>query len=316
MATILVSNEVTISGAWDEHGKMTAIDGGVIPFAVEAHGSRVRIERLRFVRPKLFAIFVDEVNGLEIESCAIEGVDPLPLPGSLGLSFGLGIYVSTVLGLPTPERPGNPGNVSGKLSILNNQIRLDVAADRGVGIMIVGVGNLEKPVEVYISGNTTRDSTLKGINLTQIGGRAHIERNNVSMSVVSARHMGNSGIFCAGSGSYRIAYNLISVADPNAAGIRIRDYPELGAAIERATITDNDVTLSAPEGAVLGAGSVGIEIKGLARGTVVQRNRIRGRARAGLSMAPAKAGNPTGSTFDRNDQEHFIPALADGGKLQ
>jgi hypothetical protein len=136
------------------------------------------------------------------------------------------------------------------------------------------------------------------------------------MSVVSARHMGNSGIFCAGSGSYRIAYNLISVADPNAAGIRIRDYPELGAAIERATITDNDVTLSAPEGAVLGAGSVGIEIKGLARGTVVQRNRIRGRARAGLSMAPAKAGNPTGSTFDRNDQEHFIPALADGGKLQ
>ena len=317
MATILVSNEVTISGAWDEHGEMTAIDGGVIPFAVEAHGSRVRIERLRFVRPKLFAIFVDEVNGLEIESCAIEGVDPLPLPGaSSGMSFGLGIYVSTVLGLPTPERPGNPGNVSGKLSILNNQISLDVAADRGVGIMIVGVGNLEKRVEVDISGNTTRDSTLKGINVTQIGGQAHIERNNVSMSVISARHVGNSGIFCAGSGSYRIAYNLISVADPNAAGIRIRDFPELGAAIERATITDNDVTMSAPDGAVLGAGSAGIEIKGLARGTVVQRNRIRGRARAGLSMLPAKAGNPTGSTLDRNDQEHFISTLTNPGKQQ
>ena len=317
MATILVSKEVTISGAWDEHGEMTAIDGGEIPFAVEARGAAVRIERLRFVRPKLFAIFVDEVNGLAIESCAIESVEPLPLPGnSSGLSSGLGIYVSTVLGLPTPERPGNPGNVSGKLSILNNQISGGGAADHGVGIMIVSVGTLEKPVEVDISGNTIRDSTLKGINVMQIGGQARIERNIVTTSVVYAGPAPGfiAGIHCGGSGSYLIAHNLINVADPNAAGIRIRGYPALGAAIERATITDNDVTMSAPEGAVLGVGSAGIEIMGLARGTVVQRNRIRGRARVALSVAPDKAGNPTGNTFDRNDQEHFISPLADGGK--
>src|SRR5207237_7488444 len=122
-----------------------------------------------------------------------------------------------------------------------------------------------------------------------------------------AGHVRGSGILCAGSGSFRIAHNLISVADPNAAGIRIRDYPALGAPIERATITGNDVTLSAPEGAVLGVGSAGIEIMGLARGTVVQRNRIRGRARVGLSVAADKAGSPTGNTFDQNDEEPRPP---------
>ena len=94
------------------------------------------------------------------------------------------------------------------------------------------------------------------------------------------------------------------MADPNGAGIRIKGC-SAGGATERASITDNDVFMSAAEGAVLGVGSAGIEIKGLARGTVVQRNRIRGRARVGLSVAPDKAGNPTGNTFDRNDQENF-----------
>ena len=314
MAVILVSKQVTISGTWDEHGELTTIDGGEVPLAVEAHGARVRIERLRFVRPKLFAISVDEVNGLEIESCIMENVQPLPLHGmSSERSYGFGIYVSAVMGLPSPERPGNPGNVSGKLSILNNQISLGGPAGNGVGIMVASVGDLEKPVEVEISGNTTRDSTLKGITVAHISGQAVIERNTVSMNVVSAGQSPGSGILCGGSGSYRIAHNLISVADPNAAGIRIRDYPALGLAIEHATITDNDVTLSAPEGSVFGGRSAGIEIKGLARGTVVQRNRIRGRARAALLVGPAKAGTPTGTTFDRNDQEHFI-SLADGGK--
>ena len=117
------------------------------------------------------------------------------------------------------------------------------------------------------------------------------------------------------SGSYLIAHNVINVADPNGAGIRIKGCA-VGGATVRASITDNDVSMSAAEGAVLGVGSAGIEIKGLARGTVVQRNGIRGRARVGLSVAPDKAGNPTGNTFDRNDQEHFISPLTEGGKQQ
>lgn len=316
MATVLVSKAVTISGTWDEHGEMTVIQGGEIPFAVEARGAAVRIERLRFVRPKYLAIFVDEVSGLAIESCTIEDVQPMLHPGnSSGLTSGIGIFVSTVMGLPVPDRRGVPGNVSGKLAILNNQISGVGAADAGMGIMVANVGDQEKPVDVDISGNTIRDSSMRGINMMQIGGQARIERNTVATSVIYAGRAGGrfSGIHCGGSGAYRIAHNVIDVADPNAAGICVKDYPVLGAAIERATITENDVTMSPPEGAVFGVGSAGIEVLGLARGTVVQGNRIRGRARVGISVAPGRIGAPAGSTFDRNDHEHLITTRADRG---
>ena len=226
--------------------------------------------------------------------------------------YGSGINVATLLGLPSRERPGNPGNVSGKLSILNNQISISEAADQGMGILIVSVGDPEKPVEVEISGNTIRNTTQKGIHVRQIGGRARIERNIVTTNVVYTGPAPSyvDGILCACSGSYLIAHNLISVADPNGAGIRIKGC-SVGGATERANITDNDVFMAA-EGAVLGVASAGIEIKGLARGTVVQRNRIRGRARIGLSVAIDKAGIPTGNTFDRNDQENFSSPLTEG----
>src|SRR4051794_19068083 len=58
MSTVLVSKEVRISGDWDERGQMTTIEGGEIPFAVEVRGAAVRIEKLRFLRPKLYGIFV------------------------------------------------------------------------------------------------------------------------------------------------------------------------------------------------------------------------------------------------------------------
>jgi len=170
---------------------------------------------------------------------------------------------------------------------------------------------------VEISGNTIRNTTQKGIHVRQIGGRARIERNIVTTNVVYTGHAPSyvDGILCACSGSYLIAHNLISVADPNGAGIRLKGC-SLGGATERANITDNDVFMAAAEGAVLGVASAGIEIKGLARGTVVERNRIRGRARIGLSVAPDKAGNPTGNTFGRNDQENFSSPLTEGGKQQ
>jgi len=314
MATVLISNEVTISGTWDEQGQITTIDGGEIPFAVEARGATVKIERLRFIRPKLFAIFVAAAGGLAIESCIVEDVQPRLLPGnSSGLTSAVGIYVSTVMGLPTLERPGDLGNVSGKLSILNNQVSIGGAPDHGIGIMIVNLGNRETPVDADISGNTVRNATLRGINALQIVGQARIERNIVETSVLYAGRAGGSliaGIHCGGSGSYLIAHNRTDVADPNMAGIRIKGYPALGAAIEHATITDNDVTMSAPEGAVFGMGSAGIEIIGLVRGAVVQRNRILGRARVGLSVAPDKTGSPTDNTFDGNDFQNFVSPAA------
>jgi hypothetical protein len=313
MATILISKAVTISGAWDERGEMTTIEGGEVPFAVEARGAAIRIERLRFLRPKLYGIFVDAVSGLTIDSCIIEKLEPLPVPSPSGMRSGYGIYVATLLGLPNRERRGHPENISGKVSILNNEISVSEAADPGMGIFIASVGDLENPVDVEISGNTIRNTTQKGINVWQIAGRARIERNSVISSVVYTGAATNYavGIHCSCSGSYLIAHNLVQLADPNAAGIRIKGCTS-GGATDGASITDNDISMSVAEDAVLGVGSAAIEIKGLARGTVVQRNRIRGRARAGLSVVPDKAGSPRGHTFERNDQKNFSSPVADG----
>ena len=87
MATVLVSNEVVISGTRSRGGEMTSIDGGAWPFAVEAPGSHGTIQRLRFVRPKAGAIQVTAVSGLEVADCRIEGIEPLsdPLLGSVGI---------------------------------------------------------------------------------------------------------------------------------------------------------------------------------------------------------------------------------------
>ena len=71
LAMVLVSKEVTVSGARDERddeGEMTSIEAGTFPFFVNAPGSRVAIQGLRFVRPKGDAIFVYGVTGLVIAS--------------------------------------------------------------------------------------------------------------------------------------------------------------------------------------------------------------------------------------------------------
>jgi hypothetical protein len=318
MATVLVTKEATISGAWDEQGQMTWIEGGEIPFAVEAGGFAVRIERLRFVRPKLFAIFVGEVRGLVVDSCTIESVQPQLLPGtSTGLTSAVGVFVSTVIGLPTAERPGHPENVSGSISIANNQISVNPAADHAIGIMVLGVGSATRPLDVEISGNTVRDATLKSINVTQIAGRARVESNNVAAGAFPGPIHGlSAGIHVGGTGAYRVAGNSIEVADPNGAGIRVRGYPALGAAVEHATITENDVTMSVAEGVEYRDGSAGIEVMGSARGNVIQGNRIRGRARIDLAVTPDKSGKPFETHIDRNDSRNLISPLAEGGKLK
>src|SRR5207249_10379588 len=66
---VLVSKEVTISGARDDNGAMTTIYGGIIPFLIEAPGSHVTFQKLCFVHPKRTAIAVSTAGGLEITSC-------------------------------------------------------------------------------------------------------------------------------------------------------------------------------------------------------------------------------------------------------
>ena len=85
-------------------------------------------------------------RGLTIADCRIEGAEPL-LTSDGTLSTGIG--VATTPRPPTPEQPGRPENVSGRLSIVNNYVDVagGTAADNTLGILIFSVGKADRPVE-------------------------------------------------------------------------------------------------------------------------------------------------------------------------
>jgi hypothetical protein len=124
-------------------------------------------------------------------------------------------------------------------------------------------------------------------------------------------------IHAVGPGSFLIAHNSIDTARANAAAIRVQGQPDPFApsndsgVIQGTIVADNDVTMSAPEGTVFGANSAGIEIRQFAESNVVANNRIRGRARAALSVAVQGAGVPDGNAFVFNDMEGFQASVAD-----
>src|SRR5262249_41193492 len=158
-AMVLVSKAVTISGVAgsDDRGDMTSIEGGTIPFYVEAPGTPVSIQRLRFVRPTNSAVTVFAVSGLVIASCKIDGVEPWE-------GFGIGLDIDTSAG---PFLPGKPENVSGTVLIVNNDI--DVAArppaPRLVGLGLFYVGVTGAGVDANISGNRIRNFSERAIEL-------------------------------------------------------------------------------------------------------------------------------------------------------
>ena len=288
-AMILVSKAVAISGA-GEHDEMTSIEGGTIPFYVEAPGASVTIQALRFVRPTREAIFVYAASGLTVVSCKIEGVVPVNHNSD-------GIAIKTIISPPTPTNPGKPENISGRLLIVNNDIDMagGTAQDNTIGVFVFSVGVPGAEVEAYVSGNNIRNVTEPAINFRRVGGRAYVEKNMLTTaSVTSLLNPGPEVIRVVNSGSYLIARNSINCrwADAEAIGIGVFsqfvDWP-----MERAIVVDNDVTMSAPEGTVFGGLSAGIDIRGFAQGNVVLNNRIRGRARAALSVDVFKGGGPS-----------------------
>jgi hypothetical protein len=313
---ILVSKQIVISGTRDENGEMTTIEGGDNPFAVDALGAHVTIQRLRFVRPKEQAIIVLAVSGLAIADCTIDGVEPQPDPTApTAGKFAGGIFVVTTPTLfpPTAAQPGQPENVAGTLMIVNNDIDVGgTAGDNTVGIGIFSVGKSpDKEVDLYVSGNNIRNITERPIDINQVGGRVQIERNVIATGAIAGPSAGVTpdGIHAVGSGSYLIARNSIVSEWAAGAGIRVQGNPGLTEA--RAIVVDNDVTTSAPDGTVFGDNSAGIEIRGFAQGNMVLNNRIRGRARAALSVVAFRSGTPGNNTFVLNDLTGFQSSLAD-----
>jgi hypothetical protein len=309
LATVLVSKAVVISGTQDgdtQDGEMTSVEGGTTPFYVEAPGASVTIQGLHFIRPNGNAIFVYAVTGLVIASCKIEGIEPK----TMGQTDGIDIVTSP--DVPTPMNPGKPESISGTLLIVNNDIDLagGTALNNTLGVLIFSVGVPGAEVEAYVSGNTIRNTTEPAINFRRIVGRAYVERNVITTASVTDPATGPHAIRVVNAGSYVIAHNSIDCGWAQGQGIGVfsqfAEWP-----MERAIVVDNDVTMSPPEGTVFTAASAGIFIRGFAQGNVVLDNRIRGRARAALSVYVFRGGIPSNNAFVLNRFDDFEASLAD-----
>ena len=317
--TVLVSKQVAISGTTDENGGMTTIEGGDNPFAIDAVGAHVTIQRLRFVRPKENAIVVIAVSGLVIANCRIDGVEPLPDPTNpTGAKFASAISVITTANLlaPSATQPGQPEKVSGRLLIFDNDMNVGGGAGNTLGIVMFAVGKSpNQEVDIYVSGNNISNVTEPAINFRVVGGRVNIERNRISTGAVAAGLA--DAIRIVGAGSYLIAHNSIDCGWANGAvtGVNLLGPPPPLTPEARAIVFDNDVTMSAPEGTVFPTNNSAILITGFAQGNALLNNRIRGRARAALTVVRRESqgvtGIPGGNTFVSNDLDGFQSSLAD-----
>ena len=315
LGMIRISKTVAISGALDDQGQMTAIEGGTNPFYVEAPGAYVSIKGLHFLHSKVHAIRVAAAGGLVISSNKIEGV-----ASTVSNVFGI-LIGTTGTTPPNADQLEQAGNVSGTLWIANNHV--DMQAQDGhnyLGIVVLAAGKSpDQEVDLYISGNRITNSNERPINVYAIGGRAYIERNVITTTGGAGVNVAPSGdvIHIVGPGSFLIAHNTIDCqwASGQQAGIRLFIRPD--EPVSHAIIVDNDVNMAAPAGTLFGSTSAAIEVRGAGDGNIVLNNRIRGRANFALSVAASIPGSadatgvPQNTTFIMNDLTDFTSAQAD-----
>jgi hypothetical protein len=310
--TVTISKAVSILGANDANGDVPSIEGGFVPFFIEVPDQSVLIQRLHFVRPKGAAIWVFAAGGLWVAGCRIEGVEPsteYANYAAVSNPLANGIFVGSNPSDATQS--WQPENFSGTFSIFNNDLDIGgTAGDQTLGIVVFGAGNSPtNEVDLYVSGNRISNVTMRVINIKMVGGRVHLERNLIATGAVAGPSVGLTpdAINVVDSGSYLIAHN--SIVSQWATGVCI--LVQGNASEGGATVVDNDVTMTAPDGTVFGANSAGIMIAGFAQNNGVLNNRIRGRARAALVLATKGKGTPVNNTFVSNDVTGFQSSLAD-----
>ena len=285
---------------------MTTIEGGQVPFEIEAHGSSITIRRLHFLHPKIEAIDVSAVSGLTIRSCRIEAVEP---------SDGFGanaIGINTTFNPPTPSSPGAPERISGEISIVHNDIELagSTGAFNTIGILIFSAGVPGSEIDAHILENRISNTTEPAINIRRIAGRVRVERNRISTADIAGPAARPDVIRVVNSGSYLIARNSIECRWPQAFGIGV--FSQFAAwPIEHAIVANNDIAMSAPEGTVFGPNSAAISIRGFARGNLALENTMRGRAGNAMSILTFQGGVPANNVLALNRLEDFVAAAAD-----
>jgi hypothetical protein len=313
-AEVKIKNAVTISGVDDERGGMTAIDGGTIPFYVEAPGQAVTIRRLRFVRPTSHAVLVFAARGLEITANRVEGLAVFSptLNGAISILTGGAI--------PSPTKPGKPGNVSGNLVIAHNDFDLagGTSTDNVLGVTVFSVGDSSTFADVGVSENRIVNTTEPAINFRRVVGRVSIDHNVLKTGTVGVANARSQVIRVANLGSYLIAHNVIDcewtqVADAQGIGVfsQFAAWP-----IEHVRLVDNHVAMVPSPGTTFTDFSAAIGVYGFANDNLVRRNHVRGRARAGVSipvfpLPPQAPAAPSNNSFVENRFEHFAPAVAD-----
>jgi serine/threonine protein kinase len=303
-AEILISKAVTIVGARDERGEMATIEGGTVPFYIDAPGERVRIRGVRFVRPTATAILVRAVSGLEISKSTIEGLVPYSI-------FAEGIVIDTRGSMPFPDGIGNPEAVSGKILITNNEIngsggRRD-AATAGIRIFNIGLAP-NRLTDVELTGNTITNVSSSAINIRRVDGSVRIMGNTVRTD--TAEWSDVDAVRLVRARSILMANNTVECRWANAPAIQIfspiAEWPTTNTRVE-----DNEIIMSPLAGAPLGDYSAGISIRGYASGDTVRHNRIRGHALAALSTYAFRGGAPADNAFLDNRLDGFESTLAD-----
>ena len=303
-AELLVSKAVNISGVRDGRGEMATIEAGTIPLYIDAPGQRVAIRGLRFLQPRHTAILVAAVRGLEISSSRIEGVVPL----SVGAG---GISINTRGEMPLPSSPGNPERVSGHLLIAHNEIDGTGGTPRTptAGVTVFSVGRRpDEGVDLDIISNHISNTSAPAINIRRVDGSVRVVGNTLQTSPETVGDV--DAVRLVNAGSILMANNTVECKWPNAAAIQVfspfAEWPT-----EHATVEDNEVLMSPPPTVPLGDFSAGISVRGFARGIIVRRNRVSGRARAALSMYAFRGGVPADNAFIDNRVDGFQSTVAD-----
>ena len=311
LATILVSKAVGISGEND-----ATIEGGSIPFYVEAPGVRVRFQGLHLIGPAAKGIVVYAAKGVAITNCKIERVGLFPALGSSAID------INTSGAVPNPENPGHPEKISGVVLVAHNEIDMigGTSTDNTLGITVFSVGlSPNNEARIYIIGNKIKNTTEPAINIRHVGGQAFVEGNEIFTGPVSGPSSPPEVIRAANDGSYAITNNTIHCEwpDPQAIGIgvfsQISNNPPLNPpwTMDKATVMYNSVTMSPPNGVAFTGLSAGIDIRGFVSGHEVANNEIRGSARAALAVDPFRGGNPDSSVLIRNDVSGFNASIKD-----
>ena len=304
-AQVLISKAVTISGTRDARGNVATIDGGTIPFYVDAPGRRVTIRSLRFVRPIRDAILVYAVRGLEIASVKIDGIEPFA-------RYSGAINVATTAGLPEATSPGRPENVSGTLTIRDNDIDVagGTAGNYTSGITVMGVGQTPRAeVALVVSRNHILNTMGSAINIRRASGRVRVLQNTVRTSAERSP-FDFEAVRLVNTASYLVAKNDIECRWAPCVGISVfSQYGEwrLGHAI----VEGNSVRMTPPPATVFGDSSAAIAVMGFADSNVVRNNAIRGRARTALAVYAFKGGVPVDNAFLDNRVDDFEASVAD-----